>query len=348
MKNDVLKMAIEILTDTGSVLRPVSMKLSVPSPTATNAIPHTPFKYYTDAILGLCYHKMTDFKYAETSLKAFTETAYNSLNPYIELYRKSSPRVQSITNVKNQNSLNIENFEKSLTDSWALIFKNGVVDFEKIQHVLDLVSDFENELGSPFLYNFGLQFSDRFRDKLTAFYSFLFHLRSVIAIDHNAYVEDSSIESVKCDSITDYLPKSDYTANDALLFLQFKKLAAPFVNHKDKDARIEKLFVTPLEKSFHKYNHNACCLIEQLPPSLLNSLSPAQLEETLHHVQMDWLLGSPSGLLFKVREELFGLIEGYDKVFWPESLIYKPKAGSKLHLGFKISQQDLFTETSAA
>ena len=89
-------------------------------------------------------------------------------------------------------------------------------------------------------------------------------------------------------------------------------------------------------------------MIENLPHSFLNSQSPAQLEETLHHVQMDWLLGSSSGLLFKIREELFGLIDGYDKVFWPEALNMKSKTSSKLRLEFQITLKDLNQEPVAA
>ena len=348
MKKDVLKMRIEISTDTGAILRPVAIKLGSPTLNQAESLPQTPFKYYTDAIIGLCFHQMSDFKFVEPSEKLFAENAYKALNPYTELYRKSAPRVQSIMKPRPEKNLQVENFEKNMTDLWHTMFLKDAVDFSKVQKVLDLVSDFENHLGAPFLYHFSLNFSERFQSKMTAFYSFLFHLRSVIAIDHNAYVEDSSIDSVKCDSISDYLPKSDYTTNDALLFWHFKKLATPFVGHKDKDVRLEKLLVQPLEKYFNQFNHNACCLINNLPPSFLNSLSPAALEETLHHVQMDWLLGSPSGMLFKVREELFGLIEGYDKVFWPEALNLRPKSRSKLQLGFQITNKDLTQESQAA
>ena len=348
MKKETLKMNVLISTDAGSVLHPTSLKLSSLTPSKLNSVPHAPFKYYTDAIIGLCYHKMNDFKKLTSEELLFTQNAYAALNPYIELFRKSAPRVQAIAKAKNEPSLKVENFEKSMTDLWQGLFSSDTVDLSKVPQILDVISDFETQLGSPLLYNFSLNLSERFQEKLISFYSFLFHLRSVIAIDHNAYVEDSSIESVKCDSISDYLPKSDYTANDALLFWQFKKLSTPFVSHKDKDVRIEKLLVQPLEKYFQQYNHNACCLIRQLPSSFLNSLSHAELEETLHHVQMDWLLGSASGLLFKIREELFGLIEGYDKVFWPETLNLKPKAHSQLKLSFEISDSDLMSETSAA
>ncbi len=349
MKKNALKMALTITAETGCVLRPTAIQFAnQPKANSTDGAHHTPFKYYTDAIIGLCYHKMTDFKQTDPQELNFTKSAYLSLNPYVELFRKSAPRVQAITKAKPDLNLQIENFEKSMDEAWTALFSADTLNLSQVPRILNLISDFENHLGAPLLYNLTLQFSERFTEKLIGFYSLLFHLRSVIAIDHNAYVHDSSIDTVKCDSISDYLPKSDFTANDALLFWQFKKLSTPFVAHKDKDVRIEKLLVQPLEKYFYQYNHNACCLIDQLPNSFLNSVSAGDLEETLHHVQMDWLLGSASGLLFKIREEIFGLIEGYDKVFWPESLHHKAKVGSQLKLTFEINQHDLAIEPNAA
>lgn len=349
MKKNALKMALTITAEKGCVLRPITVKVShqPPSP-SIEASHHAPFKYYTDAIIGLCYHKMTDFKHSQADGNHFTENAYRSLNPYLELFRKSSPRVQALGKPKPEQKLQVENFEKSMDEAWSKLFTAEHMDLTTVPRILNLISDFENQLAAPLLYNLSLQFSERFTEKLISFYSLLFHLRSVVAIDHNAYVHDSSIDTVKCDSISDYLPKSDYTANDALLFWQFKKLSIPFVAHKDKDVRIEKLLVQPLEKYFYQYNHNACCLIDQLPTSFLNSVSTTDLEDTLHHVQMDWLLGSASGLLFKIREEVFGLIEGYDKVFWPESLHHKPKSATQLKLVFEINQNDLTIEPHAA
>ncbi|MFZ3231619.1 MAG: hypothetical protein WA160_15530 [Pseudobdellovibrio sp.] len=346
--SNLLKMGIEISTESGAMLRPTSLKVSNLTEKQFSKIPQTPFKYYTDALIGISFHKMTDYKSLDASQKKFAEAAYNTLNPYVELFRKSSPRMQSFLKLKQNKTIQVENFEKNMSDLWFDLFAGDHVDFSKIPKALNLISDFENKTGSPFLYNFSFNFSPGFKEKLICFHSFLFNLRSIFAIDHNAYIEDSSIESVKCDCISDYLPKSDYTVNDALLFLQFKKLSTPFTGHKDKDVRIEKLFVQPLEKYFYQYNHNACCLIDQLPPSFLSSLSTTELEETLHHVQMDWLLGSSSGLLFKIREELFGIIEGYDKVFWPETQNIKVKSSSKLTLSFQISNQDLANETAAA
>ena len=120
------------------------------------------------------------------------------------------------------------------------------------------------------------------------------------------------------------------------------------MGHKDRDVRIEKLFVDPLLKAFNQYNHNACCLVDQLPKSFLNSLPHSELEEALHHVQMDWLLGSEAGLLFKIREELFGATEGYDKIFWPELSTSKSKQATSLNICFTLSHKDLAREYAAA
>lgn len=347
MKKTEFQMGIEIKTAPGTILKPEQIKFWKMD--SKDQSVHAPFKYFTDALLGVCYHKMNNYKHLKPDEKSFAEQAYRSFDPYTELYNKSTPRTQALKKKnKSDTGLLFENFEKEMTDLWEKAFQNETVHFADLKSILTCLSSFEQKLNQPFLYNFSVDFSPAFNEKLICFYSFLFHLRSLIAVDHNAYVEDTSFESIKCDSISDYLPKSDYTVNDALLYLQFKKLSVPFVGHKDKDLRIEKLFVEPMMKSFNQYNHNACCLVDHLPSSFLNSLSHSELEEALHHVQMDWLLGSSSGLLFKIREELFGAVEGYDKIFWPELTSTKKKPASKLSLFFAISEKDLSKEFVAA
>ena len=353
MKSDNFQMVIEIKTHSGAVLKPHEIHFW--DPTGKNnpkhlqdLHPNSPFKFFTDAILGLCYHKMIDYKSMTAEQKNFSEKAYRSLDPYTELYHKSAPRVKSLRTKAPAPNLPFENFEKKMTEAWSHAFSKNTISFTKLVEALDCISEFEHQMTEPLLYNFSVHFSEKFTEKLTCFYSLLFHLRSIIAVDHNAHIEDSSYESVKCDSITDYLPKSDYTVNDALLYWHFKKLSQPFTAHKDKDTRLEKLFIEPLHRHFKQYGHNACTLIDQLPPSFLNSLNQTELEEALHHVQMDWLLGSESGLLFKVREELFGVLEGYEKIFWPESANAKSKKSSTLNLCFAVTESELFKERSAA
>lgn len=354
MNKKEFQIGIEIKTRAGAILKPKEINFWGSTTTQkpahlTNMTPQTPFKYYTDAILGLCYHKMNDFKFLPPEEKRFAAEAYRSLDTYTELFNKSAPRIRSLRkNSKTPQPISFELFEKQMTEVWQKTFTDKTVQLSYLTEALQVMADFEQTMQDPFLYQFNLELSEAFTEKLICFYSFLFHLRALVAVDHNAHTEDLSFESIKCDSISDYLPKSDYTVNDALLYFQFKKLSLPFVGHKDKDTRIEKLFVEPMIKHFNQLNHNACCLIEQLPKSFLSSLSVNELEEALHHVQMDWLLGSESGLLFKIREELFGLTEGYEKIFWPEFEGAAPKKSLSLNLFFKLNEKDLATESVAA
>ena len=357
MKKSQIQMGIEIKTKSGSILRPHQIHfwdLNCPATHSaipkhfTGTTPHHPFKYFTDAILGLCYHRMNDFKFLAPEDKKFATQAYNAFDPYSTLFTKSAPRVKALRKEMKNPFGKYEAFEKKMMAVWEKAFNQPTVQFADLNAVLECLSEFEHSLDVPFLYNFSIQFSDKFNEKLICFYSFLFHLRALVALDHNAHVDDSSFESIKCDSISDYLPKSDYTINDALLYWQFQKLSTPFVGHKDKDTRIEKLFVDPMLRSFNQYNHNACCLIDQLPKTFLNSLSPNELEEALHHVQMDWLLGSESGMLFKIREELYGIAEGYDKIFWHEVSASSAKKATSLNISFNLNEKDLSKEFVAA
>lgn len=350
MKQGNFQMVIDIRTKSGSVLKPHEIHFwdfaTQNNPKHLhNFLPNAPFKFFTDAILGLCYHRMTDYRHLSAEHRAFSEKAYRNFDPYTELFHKSAPRVKALRKKDLARQIHFENFEKQMTDLWDQAFDKNVLSVAKLAPALEHLADFETHVGAPLIYNFSVHFSEKFTDKLIAFYSLLFHLRSVIAVDHNAHVEDSSYESVICDSISDYLPKSDYTVNDALLYWHFKKLSAAFGH---KEPRAEKQVLEPLNRHFHQYSHNACSLIENLPPSFLNSLNHQELEEALHHVQMDWLLGSESGLLFKIREELFGVIEGYDKIFWPSCVDLKPKKASSLNLCFELTEKDLSKDTAVA
>jgi hypothetical protein len=220
-------------------------------------------------------------------------------------------------------------------------------DLTALGPLLDTFSWLENKMGNPLLYNFGLNFSKGFLDKLHDLYSFLYHVRSVVALDHNSLCADTSHEGVKVDAITDYLPKAEYVVNDALLYWQFKKLAQPFSSAKGTDGKVDKLFVGPMEKAFHKFSHHACALVDNLPAKFIGSLSPMELEEAFYLVQMDWLLGSPAGLLFKIREEIFGLQNGYEKIFWKD---VEPVFHSKpvnLSIACTIQPETVFGKKSA-
>ena len=349
MKNLSLTMGYEIKMTTGSYFKPTTIQLWDQSSRFSEFTPHSPFKYMNDALVGIGLYKLNSYKNLPFSERTFAEQCFKTIDPYTQLYKSSAARLKEIQqSVPKSQSLHIENFEKKFNDLLEKSNKDGSLDLSFVPDMLDCIKDFEKELDRTLIYNFSPQLSEKTTEKLSCFYSVLFHLRTLIALDYNAHTEDSAFECVKCDSISDYLPKADFTVNDALMYWQFKKLSTPFIAHKDKDVRLEKLFIEPMQRSFNQYNHNACALIDNLPQNLLTSCSQAELEDVLHHTQMDWLLGSSAGLLFRLREELFALDHGYNKVFWPEA--HPPKKGQPkaLKICFELSEQDVFGQSKAA
>lgn len=342
MKPFSFVMGYEIKTARGPVLKPLSIEVWDQSSRFSEFTPHPPLKFMNDSLVGLQFHKLTNFFGPNQPHADFIQTAVDTFCPYATLFYASAKRLHPVQKqITAVDEKFVQSFEKKWFSYWeSQDFSKGI-NFNKLDQALEMISEFETQIKAPLMYNFALKFSQKFNEHLLSMYSFLFHLRSVIALDHNIHVDDSSFESVKCDSISDYLPRADFTTNDAMIYWQFKKLSTPFVGHKNKDVRIEKLFVEPMQRAFDQYNHNACALIDQPPQEYLASQTNAELEQSLHQIQMDWLLGSSAGLMFRVREELFGLHHGYDKVFWPEASGQKPKKPTQFKVCFELHEHDL-------
>ncbi|MFP5520640.1 MAG: hypothetical protein ACLGGX_12105 [Bdellovibrionia bacterium] len=309
--------------------------------------PTAPLKFMADALLGLSFVKLNS--YAKSPLLVphlkyeNVDHAWKNLEPHRELYVRSQERVQALRTPHYKQPEWVSKFETSFIENFEACIKPTGIDFSEFESLLHSLSWLESKLDQPLLYNFNLSFSPAFTEKLHAFYSFLFHLRSLVAVDFNAHIEDPAHEGVKVDSITDYLPKAEYVANDAILYYQFKTLAEPWRNrHREQvngEHPAEKLFVEPLQRAFSKYVHNACCLIDQLPNNFLKALNPMELEEALYLVQMDWLLGSPAGLLFRVREEIYGITHGYENIFWQDTERKHHGAPSALTVAVQVTPE---------
>lgn len=296
--------------------------------------PHKPFKYHSDVLVALSFvnmHRTLDTRciYDLESSMDF----WRAMEPHYELYGRSRRRVVALTErTENVDGLLTEKIEKKWNDILKDVFSANKVNVAELQQLIPLIDYLEEHMRKPLLYNFSLSFTPEFQQRLLLLYSFLSNMRSLVALDHNSFIEDASHEAIKMDSITDYLAKPEYVVNDALLFFHFKKLFAPFVTGRSSDVKIDKLLHKPLEAHFQKFSHNACQLVENLPATFLNQLNPMELEQALYLIQMDWLLGSEAGLIFKIREELFGISEGYEKIFWPEYDFRGHKHSARLHV----------------
>ncbi|MFM6930392.1 MAG: hypothetical protein ACKOX6_18150 [Bdellovibrio sp.] len=323
MKRKSLRLGFDVSMAKGATLKPLKVQFWSQEADFKKFTPAEPFKYMADALVGLSLVKLNSYIKSPLATPhmdySFAVEAWKSLDPHVELYERSQVRVRALQSKIAVVDPNLcAEFEAHFNETFESAIKPWGVDLAAMGPLLETLSWFENKIGAPLLYNFGLNFSKTFTEKLHTLYSFLYHLRSLVAVDHNAHINDPSHEGVKVDAITDYLPRAEYVVNDALLYWNFKKYAEPFSGPRTPDPRVEKLFATPMEKAFQKYSHNACHLVNNLPKPFMNSMNPVELEEAFYLVQIDWLLGSPAALLFKIREEIYALSNGYEKIFWKD------------------------------
>jgi hypothetical protein len=341
------RVGFDVTMEKGSTCRPLKVQFWTDEKKFTDTHPTMPLKYHADALAGLSLIKLNHYLKSPLSTPfmdySFAVDAWKALDPHIELFDRSQKRMQSWQAESAMINPKIcQEFESLFNEHFEMAVKPWGVDLAALGPLLETFSWFEKKMETPLLYNFGLSFSKPFVEKLHSLFCFLYHLRSIVAIDHNAQVQDPSHEGVRIDAITDYLPRAEYVVNDALLYWNYKKYSQPFsalAPGKNSGAQVEKLLVQPLDKVFEKYSHNATYLVNHLPAKFLNSLNPMEMEEAFYSVQMDWLLGSPAGLLFKIREELYGLQSGYERVFWKDiEPVYHNKVVA-LHLCCEIPQE---------
>jgi hypothetical protein len=340
MKKQKIQFGFDIVTESGPLPKPVAITVDKKSESNYTK----PLKYMADALTGLSLIRLNPNLQCPVTHDLPTSTcneAWNQLDPHHALYQKSQNRVQSLkSKMPPANAALIGKFEKSFTETLNNACKSDGLDLKDLWPLLDAINFLENKISSPLLFNFSLNLSKSFVEKCHTLYCLLFHVRTLIATDYNAHqVSDTTHEALKVDSITDYLPRSEYIVNDAMLYYHFRK-AAQALTGRNSDVKVEKLLLDPMNKYFEQFTHDAVCLIDQLPKEFLENFRSSDMEEALYLVQMDWLLGSDAGLLFRLREELFGLANGYEKIFWHEKDGRRLQKAVQLSIHFELLQQD--------
>ncbi len=346
-----LQMEYEIEFTPGTVPRPSKLKMKQPRGVNRQSDNLPPLKYMADVLVGLSLvklqgnsaSKLINSNFSVDDLQ-FSNLAWKTLDPHFELYWKTQARLQELWNEGPKlDPQSIERLEKNLDETLFRAQKPWGIEVQELHSFLEKIYEFEEALKTPLLFNFSLKFSQGFVDKMHALFSLLFHLRALVGLEHNNQVIDSTHHSVRVDSISDYLARAEYIANDAALYVNFKKLSKPFMHHKATDTRFEKLMIEPLTRCFEMWTHHAVSLVENLSTKALGNLTKSRgLEEDLYRIQMDWLLGAPAGLLFRIREELFGLSQGYEKVFWSDVTDRRSRSPQSLTMSFTLKEQDVF------
>lgn len=304
-----------------------------------------PLKYHADAILGLSAlqlnsHWITPLKQAPYNFQ-FCLEAWECLEPHHQVYTRTQDRVSilhdSLEKSSPVNKLALENFEKHLSEILEQSCSKSQIDLHLFQDLVDAIFHLETKMQKPLAFNYTLSFRKETMKRLHQLYGFLFHLRALVAVDYNSHITDATFEALKVDAISDYMKVPDYVTQDAILYHQFKKLTESYIG--TTDPAVKKI-IQPTLQAFKNNSHNAYCLIENLPKNFLNRIPYQKWHETLHLIQMDWLLGTPAGLLFKIREELYGVLGGYEKLFWQDEQVHSFKP-SHLEIQCLVTENDL-------
>jgi hypothetical protein len=339
---DQIWLGFDVKVEPGPILRPQKIQFWKEDD-FKHSQPEHPFHYFSDALVGLAAihlspHHKHPFWGPQMNFP-FAHEAWLALEPHHELFERSQPRVSALRNhMKNTPAPLAEYFERNFTETLDSSIHPWGIDLGHLCHLIEAIDYLETKMAQPLLYNFHLKLNKPVVDRLHYLYSMLFNLRALVALDFNSHCADAAHEACKVDSITDYIPKAEYVANDALLYWSFKK----------QESNMKAEAYQALEKTFKTFSHNGTCLIDALPKSFLNSLNKEELEETLYIVQMDWLFGTDAGLLFRIREELYGLLEGYEKVFWQDISGKPAQKQSHLAVSCQIDLDTLYPTNQVA
>lgn len=338
-KSQKVWLGFKIQVEPGPIPRPLKLEFWKPQD-YKKAHPEAPFHYNADALAALSLQLLhKSWNPSEPVDNEFVEQAWASMEPMFEINRKAQPRVRSLRGQLPNARFDIGDFEQIFSDTLNAATAPWGFDFTELHSLVDLIEDLENKTGRPLLYNFQLQLSPQFKTRIHHLQSFLFHIRNLVAMDYNAYIQDPSHEALKVDSISDYIPRADYIANDAILYYHYRKVKKSLPSEATKT----------LDQAFMNYSHNGAFLIENLPSTFLGKLSNEELIESLYLIQMDWLMGTEAGLLYQIREEIFGLAEGYQKIFFNDYLVQKRTgADPYLIIQCQINEESLRQTSTAA
>ena len=277
--------------------------------------PYSPLPYFTDALLGLSAYKLnlnTKDYVPSTPEDQLISHLWLKLEPMYEVYQRSYQRVRPLLHSKS--TLIRTELEQSLEQSLNEIIKQSCtgdgIHFDVLLNLIDSLNYFESKRSHPVLFDTQLQLSETGMNTLHTLNSLLYNLRAISAIYYNSKRKEPLYESLHLDSVKDYFHAPDLLTNETMLYYQFLKLC--------KKGQINEHIEASMIKAFRNHLPHSHYLVHSLPDNFFSNQNSELLEQSLYTFQIDWLLGSPAGLLYRIREELIGIKEGYENTFWPE------------------------------
>jgi hypothetical protein len=297
------------------LFQPQQLEVNI-SPTNQNskAQLQLPFPYYTDALVGLAANKVvglgndTSFQSANNALCALL---WEKLEPMHSVYQRSYERLKPLLETKY--SPLSKSFESDIKDILKDSCEDGKIDFQSLTELVNAISFLEKKIDVPLMFNRSLALPHGILDILHTLYSLLYNMRALIAMEYNAHIEEMCYDGLKLDPISDYISSIENNVNESLLYYHWNAL-----NQHQPHSSTH--FIDSMEQAFRNFTYHGHQLTKALPKEFFKQKQIDVIEQGLFMFQVDWLLGSPSGLLFRLKEELYGLKETYEKIFWTDLL----------------------------
>lgn len=271
-----------------------------------------PMPYYTDALVGLSAYKLLVHSKEDLSSneEALAALLWQRLEPMHEVYHRSSQRISDLLSSKSSNPNSELVFEQALRETLKSACGPRGTQLKAFFPLLEAFNQLELQRSHPLLFDTKLQLSASSLSMLHTLYSLLYNLRALTAIHYNTNCSEPLFEALQLDSVKDYFHAPDLLTHDSMLYHHVLILRQNHQLNGQSDEALAKAFMTYLPHSHF--------LVNSLPEHFFSNKSEEQLANSLYSFQVDWLLGSPAGLLYRIRDELVGLKEGYDQSFWPE------------------------------
>lgn len=299
-KNGELFINFSIAAIPGTLARPLSLTLN-PHAMDEHTSLHSPHSLETLAGLNLVCTLAS-----EDIMEGHHLLALHNLDPHQGLYQNSKARLESQSISRKNHKLMLP---PSLYQEIAHLIKESVhdnkVNIQNLTAMIDLLDQIEAKTRTPLLYNLDLQLPTELSSSLTLLTNLLFYTRSLIIQDYNQACPNFTLEGIRVDSVSDYLPKIDSISNDAAIYSHFRRL----------EAQMPTLVAARLKDMFQHYSSMGVILTEMAEGYRNFQNFHKDLHETLNRLQLDWLFGSDAGICYRLREELLGAREGYSRTF---------------------------------
>lgn len=273
---------------------------------------YEPLPYYTDAMVGLSAVKL--YLHAHESVssngEALAPLLWQRLEPLQEIYNRSHDRIRPLLKKEITATALNDEFEKNF---WTILKESCTQEgtqLSELIHLIDAINFFETKREKPLIFDSSLSLSAETLNALLTVYSLLYNLRGLMAYHYNSGRKDTIYGNLQIDSVKDYFHAAELLTNEALLYFHFQSLQRAGTLNGPSLESLGQAF-----RNFLPYSH---FLVSALPSEFFIQQNHETLEQSLYAFQIDWLLGTPAGLLYRIREELIGLKEGYEQSFWPE------------------------------